>query len=345
VALARAAGWPLLADPLSGLRFGAPADQVLGAYDAYAGALREGSALEPEVVVRVGAAPTSDPLLQAIEACGPETVLLDDDPGWREPLHLPGHRLVADATLACAALAAAAKPAPAAWREAWTRAEGAAREALAQQVHLRFFEASAVVAATELLSDGSTLVVSSSLPVRDLDRFAPPAPKRLRVLANRGASGIDGVTSTALGVAAARAREPRAWPGPMLLLTGDVAFLHDLPGLLALKRLRLDATIVVINNDGGRIFEGLPAAAHDPPFRDLFLTPHGLDLEPAARLVGARFARAEDAKGFREELARGLAEKGPRILEAKVDPVTAREARAAASRAALDAATRAAGAR
>lgn len=329
--LAHALGYPLLADPLGGARFGPPAALALGAYDAFLHGPEVRRALAPEVVVRLGAAPTSDALLQWLEASAERVVLLDDDPGWRDPLHLPGERLLADPVQACEALAGAVRPAPPAWLAAWRACEAAAREALASALRDAWFEGRAVRHVLDAAPAGATVVVSNSLPVRDLDRFGAPSPKALRVLGNRGASGIDGVTSTALGAAA-------AGPGPVLLLTGDLAFYHDLPGLLALKRLGLAATIVVLHNDGGRIFDGLPAARFDPPFTDLFVTPHGLDFEPAARMFGAAFQRAGDAGGFEDALGRALKAGGPQVLEARVEPAQSKALRAHATRAAAAAA-------
>ncbi|MEP6508631.1 MAG: thiamine pyrophosphate-binding protein, partial [Gemmatimonadales bacterium] len=137
-----------------------------------------------------------------------------------------------------------------------------------------------------------------------------------RVLSNRGANGIDGVVSSALGAAAAN-RESNG--GPLVLVIGDLALYHDMNGLLASKLHALDVTIVVINNDGGGIFSFLPQAAHDDHFEKLFGTPHGLDFEPAAELYGAVYRRADDSASFRKAVVEGVAGKGLHIIEVRTD--------------------------
>jgi len=143
--------------------------------------------------------------------------------------------------------------------------------------------ARAVVAA---LPAGARLLVGSSMPIRDVDAFAPVPAEGVRVLSNRGLNGIDGNVSTALGVAAASG-------APTVALVGDLAFLHDLGALVHARRAALALTVVVVNNDGGGIFNFLPIAGSTPRFEDLFGTPHATDLSAAAALGGARFSRVE----------------------------------------------------
>jgi 2-succinyl-5-enolpyruvyl-6-hydroxy-3-cyclohexene-1-carboxylate synthase len=156
------------------------------------------------------------------------------------------------------------------------------------------------------------LFVANSLPVRHLDEFVRPTEKQVRVYCNRGASGIDGTISTAAGVAAVS-------DGPLTLVLGDLAFYHDLNGLLALNRLGIPATIVLIHNDGGGIFRRLPVAGHGAEFEDFFLTPHGLDFEPAVRMFGLEFERVEDRAALRTALERSIGRTPSRVIEIRTD--------------------------
>jgi 2-succinyl-5-enolpyruvyl-6-hydroxy-3-cyclohexene-1-carboxylate synthase len=152
------------------------------------------------------------------------------------------------------------------------------------------------------------------MPIRDVDAFVRGDRRRLRIVSNRGANGIDGVVSTALGAAAVAA-------GPVVLLVGDLSFLHDLNGLLAAAKFDLDATVVVLNNDGGGIFSFLPQAERleGSTFEALFGTPTGLDIAAAARLFGASHARSADWGAFRRELCRGIAGHGLSVIELVTD--------------------------
>ena len=174
------------------------------------------------------------------------------------------------------------------------------------------FEGRVFAELAEILPDGATLYAGNSMPVRDLDTFFPSGARAIRFLSNRGANGIDGVVSSALGAAAGS-------DGPLVLVIGDLSFYHDLNGLLAAKRHGLRATIVLLNNDGGGIFSFLLQAAYPDVFEELFGTPIGLDFADAARLYGASFARPEGWGAFREAVAAGLAGDGLSIVEVVTD--------------------------
>jgi 2-succinyl-5-enolpyruvyl-6-hydroxy-3-cyclohexene-1-carboxylate synthase len=163
------------------------------------------------------------------------------------------------------------------------------------------------------LPDDATVVVASSMPVRDVETFFPARDDGPRVLANRGANGIDGTVSTAFGAAAA------APHGPAVLLIGDVALAHDVGGLLAATRLGLKLTIVLIDNDGGGIFEFLPVSGEGEDYLRHVVTPHGLDLSHAAALYGCGFERAADLEGFRAALGRALAADRTTIVSVRTE--------------------------
>jgi 2-succinyl-5-enolpyruvyl-6-hydroxy-3-cyclohexene-1-carboxylate synthase len=174
------------------------------------------------------------------------------------------------------------------------------------------------------------------MPVRDMDAWLPAGPRAVRPLANRGANGIDGVLSSALGAAATGAQ--------VALVIGDLALLHDLAGLVAARLHGLSATVVVVHNDGGGIFSFLPQATAavaggglPEHYEELFGTPHGIDLGPLVAALGAEH-RVVDAAGLREALAASLEAPGLRVLELRSDRarnVTLHREAAAAVQAAL----------
>jgi 2-succinyl-5-enolpyruvyl-6-hydroxy-3-cyclohexene-1-carboxylate synthase len=160
---------------------------------------------------------------------------------------------------------------------------------------------------------GTTLVVSSSMPIRDVERYAVPR-REVRVVANRGANGIDGVVSTAVGVAVG-SRAPTA------LLIGDVAFLHDSNGLLGAAGRGIDLVCVVVDNDGGGIFSFLPQARTlgADRFETLFGTPHGLDLAALAVAYGVRARRLDRREDVTGAVAEAAAERGVQVLVVPTD--------------------------
>jgi len=145
------------------------------------------------------------------------------------------------------------------------------------------------------------------MPIRDMDTFFAGDQRPMRLLGNRGANGIDGVVSSALGAATASS--------PTVLVIGDLSFYHDANGLLAAKHHHLDLTIILLNNDGGGIFSFLPQASEPDHFETLFGTPHGLDFRPLAEMYGAHYQRIGDWQGFRAALQHSLQAGGLQIIE------------------------------
>jgi 2-succinyl-5-enolpyruvyl-6-hydroxy-3-cyclohexene-1-carboxylate synthase len=320
-AFAAAAGWPLLADPLSGARRGAAA---IAHYDALLRDEPFAASLTPDLVVRVGDLPVSKPLrawLGRLE--GVRQVAFDPEGAWQDPASTLWESLALDPAVVLAQLART-RPARAegaeeveqgwlgSWRSADERAAEAIVGALAED---RLSEPAVAGELGVLLPAQATLFVASSMPVRDIETFWPVRPDPPRVLCNRGANGIDGTVSAAFGAAAHAAEAGAgAGAGPVVLLIGDVALAHDIGGLLAASRLELKLTIVLVDNEGGGIFDFLPVAQATIA-RELYTThiatPTGLDFARAAALYGLAHERVRTRAAFRESLERALAPESP----------------------------------
>jgi 2-succinyl-5-enolpyruvyl-6-hydroxy-3-cyclohexene-1-carboxylate synthase len=294
--LAERLAWPLLADPLSGARTGGAA---VAHYDALLRDAAWADAAAPAAVLRIGDLPTSKPLRQWLARLDPATTTqaaLVDGGDWHDP----------DAALATvfpldpAALGAIDEvfPTDPAWLGRWRDADARAAAALA--VTLGDDALNEPRIARELATAvpaGATVVVAASMPIRDVETFWPVLDPPPRVLANRGANGIDGTISTAYGVASA---SPDA---PTFLLIGDVALAHDVGGLLAGRRLGLPLTIVVVDNAGGGIFDFLPVSTQGAEYEEHVLTPTGMDVARVAALYDAKYLEIADVAGLRAVLA------------------------------------------
>jgi 2-succinyl-5-enolpyruvyl-6-hydroxy-3-cyclohexene-1-carboxylate synthase len=329
-AFAAAAGWPLLADPLSGARRG---EAAIAHYDALLRDERVAASLQPDLVLRVGDLPVSKPLrtwLAGLE--GVQQASLDPEAAWQDPASVLAESLALEPTGALSRLAAslsgsAGAPASADgdWLALWRSADELAAEAI--QGVLGQHTLSEPEVAGELgvlLPREATLFVASSMPVRDIETFWPVRPDPPRVLCNRGANGIDGTVSSAFGVAAHD-------PGPVVLLIGDVAMAYDIGGLLAATRLGLKLTIVLLDNGGGGIFDFLPVSETSmallPDARaaevqagevvgatdqaeSIYMrhiaTPTGLDFAHAAALYGLDHRRVASAAELRTALEDSL---------------------------------------
>jgi 2-succinyl-5-enolpyruvyl-6-hydroxy-3-cyclohexene-1-carboxylate synthase len=320
-ALSEASGYPVLADPLSGARFGAhDRAGVIDAYDPFLRDQETAESLQPELVIRVGAVPTSKPLQHFLQA-RPDRVQVVIDAGTpRDPSHLATSYIIADGTTTLATLADRVANFGGSvnreWLDAWKAADQPTGAAIASALAREEgpFEGRAVAEVAALLPEGATLVVGNSMPIRDVDAFVRGDRRWLRIVSNRGANGIDGVVSTALGAAAVA-------DGSVVLIVGDLSFFHDLNGLFAAAKFGLDATVVVLNNDGGGIFSFLPQAEQldAQTFESLFGTPTGLDVGAAARLFGASHARPGNWDDFRRELCRAMRGRGLSVIELVTD--------------------------
>jgi 2-succinyl-5-enolpyruvyl-6-hydroxy-3-cyclohexene-1-carboxylate synthase len=314
LALAEHLGWPVLADPRSGCRVLHP--HVVAAADAIA--RRAPARLRPHVVVQLGA-PWASKALPAFLA---DAEVLAVDPWWRwdDPLRRVSvvHRVDPAAWLAAARAIPPELPSPG-WLEGWQEAERAAQKAVDAVVEEG--ELSEPLVARRVARDvpeGALLVVSSSMPVRDLEWFAPPRSNPPKVVANRGANGIDGVCATALGAAAAN-------EGPVVALVGDLAFFHDLSSLVRSAGGPggpggASCTIVVIDNGGGGIFELLPQRAllERKELERIFATPQVPDVVDVAEGLGLATADVGTPGELDEAVREGTRREGVTVVRARV---------------------------
>jgi 2-succinyl-5-enolpyruvyl-6-hydroxy-3-cyclohexene-1-carboxylate synthase len=298
-------GYPLLADPLSGARHG---ETAIATYDLLLRDPSFAAQVAPELVIRVGDLPTSKPLRAWLASlASSEQLSLDPDGAWQDPAAIVSALDPGDPVTALQQLTPNADTDPA-WLQTWTAADAAARstidDGLAETGTLS--EPLTARLLGQSLPPEATLIVAASMPIRDAELYLPAATPGPRVLSNRGANGIDGTVSTAFGVAAVT-------QGPVVLLIGDVALAHDIGGLMAARRLGLDLTIVVVNNDGGGIFDFLPVSGEGDAFEEHIATPHGLDFAKAADLYGLPHTHADTAGELTDALRR------PGIIEVRTD--------------------------
>lgn len=350
--LAAAAGYPVLADPLSGLRTG-PHDRSLvvarGDQLVRPGPWIDGHA--PDLVIRFGAMPTSKPLVQLLARTAPALFVVDGGGGWREAALIPGTFLHADEAPTADDLSLALRERSAAsggaagtdgqmtWCRDWLEADGAVDRAMTDWLADldEPFEGAPFAILRSVLGDrAAVLVAGNSMPVRDMDGWLPSGPTSIEVHANRGANGIDGVVSTALGIAAGSDR-------PTVLVVGDVSFLHDLGALVTARLTGVSLTVVVISNDGGGIFSFLAqASTHDDRiglpanYERLFGTPHGIEIGPLVEAAGHRHLEV-NGTGLAGALGAAIGTPGLAVLELRTD----RTRNVELHRAAADAARRA----
>ena len=311
--LADQLGWPVLADGPSGCRI-----EVLGCITTFDELLRHAFFAEahvPEVVLRIGGLLTSKALNRWIAGSGALVLGLDPYGAVPDPDRIVAQSIPADVATVCDQLrSVVSDPAPPTWRDEWVAAERRAADTVDAVLarHVEATEPGVAVDLFELLSDDGIVVLSSSMPVRDAECYAPPR-SGVRVLSNRGANGIDGVVSTAVGAALSGA--------PTALLIGDVAFLHDSNGLIGLMSRGLNLVIVVVDNDGGGIFSFLPTrdAVSDERFEQLFGTPHGVDLVTLAAAHGVPAERVSTRTGVQAAIAGALTRGGPRVVVVESD--------------------------
>lgn len=328
-ALARLAathGVPILADGLANLRVG-PHDRshVISRTATILRASAFTTAHQPDLILRVGGTPTSRTTLEWLARSEAEHIVVDA--GWNEPTLHASEFIHADPGLLALMIADANDIGPsgeAGWLDGWLEADRRADRALRMELAAiaasgEPFEGALFAELEDALPPSCILWAGSSMPVRDLDAFLPGGDTPIRCLANRGANGIDGVVSSALGAAAIEPRQP------VLLVIGDVSFLHDLNALAAARLPDVRLTILLVANDGGGIFSFLPQATAARPdvglperFEQLLGTPHDTDLPAVARALGAD-VRELGPGGIGSAVAASFERPGIKVLHLRTD--------------------------
>jgi len=309
--LAKRLGWPVLADALSPLRnFASLVPGLITRYDVIARSAEWTKELRPSHVLCLHDWPTSKPLRQWLQAGDMPVTFVTARADNPDALHSATR--VVRASVQEFVASVRARPAPRGWVGRWMeverRIEGRLRRGLAAMDGM--FEGQAMTLLPRVLPKGTAVMFANSMPVRDAEYLWPANDRAHVIHCNRGANGIDGTLSTALGLAHRGA--------PAVLVTGDLALLHDTNGFLLARELRGSLTIVLMNNDGGGIFEHLPVAQFEPPFERFFATPQSIDFARLCATYGVAHTVVRNWRHF-EKLLGKLPSRGVRVLEVRTD--------------------------
>ena len=310
--LSHKTGWPVLADSLSPLRTQVGAGQAwVSCYDVLARNPGAMEALKPDFVVSIGGWPISKSLRSWLQQIDVPMWLIAERSINVDALHGRTRQLAArleDLVVQCEDRTRAGD-----YSEKWIRVDRRARAQLVRELADIdwLFEGKAIWTMSHALPPATPLFVANSMPVRDLEYFWEPNNRGAQIYFSRGANGIDGTLSTAMGIAHGNEK-------PAVLLTGDLALLHDANGFLLSRKLRGSLTVVLINNEGGGIFEHLPVAQFNPPFEEFFATPQHVDFAGLCASHGVEHVAVRDWTHFRDLIAR-LPASGVRVVEIRTD--------------------------
>lgn len=313
IAFAKEWKLPVFADPLSQLRQGeADKDVVIESYDAILKDATNRKLIKPDFVIRFGAMPISKAyMLWLKEHDGIVHYVVEEKEGFREPVGHKTTMLYTAPRILCRSFMSFSPPAfDTDWLSKWQQWNQHAVSILRKQDKHFLTEGDAVLGLADLIPDDSTLFIGNSMAIRDIDTFWFSTNKSIRMLCNRGANGIDGVISSALGASSANKR--------VTLLIGDLSFFHDQNGLLMTKHYPLDITIVLINNNGGGIFSFLPQAKQQTPYYEaLFGTPLDIDLAHTVQLYQGHYTNPTGWDEYKQALEASYKRPGLSVIELK----------------------------
>jgi 2-succinyl-5-enolpyruvyl-6-hydroxy-3-cyclohexene-1-carboxylate synthase len=307
--LSETLGWPVLAEGLSPLRnYSSLNKSLISTYDIILRKPARANSLVAQTVIQLGPLPISKVLRQWLQQTQPQRWVIGSQRNL-DPLHGPTHFWTTD--VETLAVLAASWPLPETlnpYNERWLAYEKTIREGLDAQLAAEptLLESKIAWLLSQHLPTHTPLFIANSMPVRDVEYFWQPGDRAIQPFFSRGANGIDGTLSTAMGLAH-RNR-------PTVLLTGDLAFLHDTNGLLNSSQLQGHLTVVLINNHGGGIFEMLPISQFEPEFEKYFATPQQVDFAALCKTYGVVHRRVETVEDFIDSI-KILPAQGIRVLE------------------------------
>ncbi|MDQ8194187.1 2-succinyl-5-enolpyruvyl-6-hydroxy-3-cyclohexene-1-carboxylic-acid synthase [Coraliomargarita sp. SDUM461004] len=304
-------GWPVLADVLNPLRNHASQNSALiTRYDTFLRHLSDEESLRPSAILQIGSLPTSKVLRAWLGSLDTASFLLTSRPINTDPLHRRATPLYGETHLLAEQLQD--QRSDPTWAKQWSSLELKTSRALDEKMTAldSLFEGKVAWLLSRYLPFKTNVFLASSMSVRYAEYFWMAGDRGCAVFCNRGANGIDGTLSTALGVAHAGESA--------VLLTGDLAFLHDTNGLMAASQLRGGLTVVLVNNNGGGIFEHLPVAQMDAAFESYFATPQNVDFAQLCAAYGVRYERIIDWAHFTDALSSAFVS-GIRVLELQSD--------------------------
>ncbi|MDR7240637.1 2-succinyl-5-enolpyruvyl-6-hydroxy-3-cyclohexene-1-carboxylic-acid synthase [Neobacillus drentensis] len=313
--LAEQLNFPIIADPLSQLRSGQHnLENIIETYDTFLRVDDAKSFLKPDVILRFGAMPISKALTIFLKENGSaEQYVIDGGGGWRDPSALSTNMIFCNESLFCEKLLSYTVPnSSSEFLMKWKKINGLTKENMtALRDITEISEGKLFYQLAEMVPEGATLFVGNSMPIRDLDSFFLNNNKEIKVMANRGANGIDGTVSTALGAA--------LYSKSFYLVLGDLTFFHDLNGLIAAKLYNLDINILLVNNNGGGIFSFLPQSEHSKNFELLFGTPLDLEFEHAVKMFKGEFTKIEDWDHLESEMMKATNQSGLKVYELRTN--------------------------
>lgn len=310
--ISRRLGWPVLADGLNPLRnYAALLPGLISRYDILLRDTERAKQLTPDAILSIGTPPISNVLRAWLERSNARAWLLEAGQDNIDPLHLRSVPLRIDVEALAEVLDVKSRKAGSYYNH-WLEADKQAGIFLNRELRRCDFNFEGKVSwlLSKSLPRTTPLFIASSMPVRDIEFFWQPGDRAIRTFFNRGANGIDGTLSTALGVAHKNKSA--------VLLTGDLALLHDTNGFLLCDKFRGHLSIVVINNRGGGIFEHLPIARFDPPFEEFFAMPQKVDFKKLATVYGVEYVRIKNLKELAPLMGK-LPRSGIRIIEVPTD--------------------------